>query len=148
LDKKGRVSVPAPFRLALSAGNLPGVAVFPTIFQPAITAFGRDTLEEMSRRRHARTLEDGQFERALIGTPEPDALHTIFGLIAELSFDPEGRITLPTDLRAQVGITDEAVFVGRGTHFEIWSPGNLAAATARELERIRTGAANGGGVLP
>lgn len=140
LDKKGRVSVPAAFRLILAAGSLPGIAVFPSIFSSSITAFGRDTLDEMSRRRHARTLEDGQFERALIGSAKPDRLHTIFSLVSELTFDPEGRISLPADLRAQAGIEDEVVFVGRGAHFEIWAPDKLAAATARELEGLRSDA--------
>ncbi|MGE3935302.1 MAG: division/cell wall cluster transcriptional repressor MraZ [Rhodospirillaceae bacterium] len=98
----------------------------------------------MSRRRHARALEHGEFERALIGSPKPDRLHTIFGLVSELNFDPEGRISLPGDLREQAGIGEEVVFVGRGPHFEIWAPHKLEEATRRELDALRTEAGGEG----
>lgn len=149
VDKKGRVSVPAPFRAVLSASSLPGgVAVFPSLFRKSLTATSRDTLEEMSRRHQARILEQGDFERALLGGPEPDVLRTIFGMVTELMFDTEGRILLPADLRDEAGIVDEVTFVGRGANFEIWAAEAFRVEQAREIEALRARMAGGAGAAP
>lgn len=120
VDRKGRVSVPAPFRAALSKETFQGVIAYPSLTETAIDGFGRGTLEDLNRRRMDKTLEDGDFERALLGG---DALiDTIMAMAHELPFDGEGRIVLPATLAEAAGITDQATFVGRGTRFQIWAP--------------------------
>ncbi|MBM3486642.1 MAG: division/cell wall cluster transcriptional repressor MraZ [Alphaproteobacteria bacterium] len=138
MDKKGRVSVPAAFRATLATnGGTGGLIVYPDLVKPAIRAFGRDTLDEMSRQRHARTLESGSFEDILVGSAEPDLVTTILGLAHELGFDGEGRIHLPAPLVAHAGIAEHVSFVGRGPHFEIWETAALDAATEATLARAR-----------
>ena len=56
---------------------------------------------------------------------------TIFGESVQLAFDGEGRVSLPETLVKAVGITEEAVFVGKGEMFEIWEPKAFAAYAAK-----------------
>ncbi len=144
IDRKGRVSVPAPFRAALSNENFQGVIVYPSLTETAIDGFGRATLEDLNRRRMERTLEDGDFERALLGGDT--VIDTIMAMAHELPFDGEGRIVLPASLSGPIGITDRATFVGRGTRFQIWAPDafeqHQQAAVAALRQRL---SAQGGG---
>lgn len=120
VDRKGRVSVPAPFRAALANETFQGVIACPSLTETAIDGFGRGTLEALNRQRMERTLAEGDFERALLGGDS--VVDTIMALAHELPFDGEGRIVLPGALAESAGITDRAAFVGRGTRFQIWAP--------------------------
>jgi MraZ protein len=144
IDRKGRVSVPAPFRAALSEASYPGVIAYPSMTDTAIDAFDRATLEELNRRRHERTMEDGDFERALLGGDS--LIDTIMAMAHELPFDGEGRIVLPASLTEAAGITDRAAFVGRGSRFQIWAPDAFEdhQKTAVAALRGRLGRGEGG----
>ena len=120
VDRKGRVSVPAPFRNALSEAAYQGVIVYLSLADNAIDAFGRTLLENLNQRRLDKTMADGDFEQALLGTD--NMIDTIMAMAHELPFDGEGRILLPLTLAKTVGIKDRAAFVGRGTRFQIWAP--------------------------
>ena len=120
VDRKGRVSVPAPFRNALSEAAYQGVIVYLSLADNAIDAFGRTLLENLNQRRLDKTMADGDFEQALLGTD--NMIDTIMAMAHELPFDGEGRILLPPTLAKTVGIKDRAAFVGRGTRFQIWAP--------------------------
>ena len=144
IDRKGRVSVPAPFRAALSGAAYPGVIAYPSMTDTTIDAFDRATLEELNRRRHERTMEDGDFERALLGGDS--LIDTIMAMAHELPFDGEGRIVLPASLTEAAGITDRAAFVGRGSRFQIWAPDAFEdhQKTAVAALRGRLGRGEGG----
>jgi MraZ protein len=131
VDRKGRVSVPAPFRAALQGEAFQGIVAYPSLSDPAIDAFGRGVLEEMSRRRLDRTMEGGDFEAALLGGGGDDLVDTIMAMAHELPFDGEGRIVLPAPL------AERAAFVGRGARFQIWSPEAFEAHQASAVERLR-----------
>jgi MraZ protein len=63
---------------------------------------------------------------------------SIQGRSHELVFDTEGRIKLPPEFVAHAGLDGEAMFMGLGGKFKIWSPAIYAmeedrfAAIARE----------------
>jgi MraZ protein len=59
------------------------------------------------------------------------------GLVRELPFDPEGRITLPRSLAEDAGIGEEATFVGLGNRFQIWAPDRHATHHQAALARAR-----------
>ena len=120
VDRKGRVSVPAPFRAALAGEAFQGIIAYPSLADPAIDAFGRSVLEELNRRRLERTMQEGDFEAALLGGDS--MIDTIMALAHEMPFDGEGRIVLPAALADAAGVADRAAFVGRGSRFQIWSP--------------------------
>jgi MraZ protein len=117
LDKKGRVSVPASFRTALGP-DAAGIVVFRSLQHEALDGCSIAHLELLSQSLEKQDLAPDVYE--LIET-------TIFGGAVQLPFDGEGRISLPQQLAAAVGITDEVAFVGRRKTFQLWSPKKLAA---------------------
>lgn len=128
VDKKGRISVPASFRMALANQSFAGVVVFPSFVHQAIEGAGYELLERL-----AQSVE--QFDPF---TDEHDAFSTtIFGDSHQLSFDSEGRILLPEPLLAHANITATAAFLGRGGTFQIWEPEALEVYKADAIERAR-----------
>ena len=126
VDKKGRVSVPATFRALLA--QEPGGLVFSiaSVRHPALEIGGSAKLAQIE----ARLASLDPFSDAY------DDLSLVYhGDSAELALDPEGRLTLSGAVRAHTGITDQAIFVGRGTYFELWDP--QSHAERREVARRR-----------
>ena len=136
VDRKGRVSVPAAYRGALSDSGFQGIIAYPSMIEPVIEAFGRDLLEQMSRRRTDQSIEGGNFEQLLLGG-EDGLVETIMALARELPFDGEGRVILPAELVAHAEISDRATFVGRGNRFQIWQPEAFEHYQAEAIGRLR-----------
>ena len=66
------------------------------------------------------------------GDPHREALEDYFYSQAEtISIDDSGRLILNAALRSRIGITDQAVFAGKGKTFRIHSPAAPEAATSR-----------------
>ena len=127
VDKKGRVSVPAPFRAALAGQNFNGLVAFRSYRLPAIEGLDMERMEQFSESADALDLFSEEHE---------DITATIFADAVQLSFDSEGRIMLPDQLVEHAGIADSATFVGRGRTFQIWEPGRLAAYGAEVRARL------------
>lgn len=142
IDKKGRVSVPAPFRQVLSKQKFSGIIAYGSFINPCIEACGMDRIEALHDRIEA--LDPFSEERDSFAT-------TILGGSEQLAFDGEGRVMLPAVLLDIAGLEGQAIFVGKGRTFEIWDPERFAeyAERARVLAREKRlslrGDANGGG---
>lgn len=133
IDRKGRVSVPAPYRAALAAQTFQGIVAFPSFKFAAIQCAGMDWMT-------ALTESVGNVD--LFSDAHDDLTATLFADAKQLGFDSEGRIMLPESLAKHAGIGENAAFVGRGQTFEIWQPEALetykAEARLRALENGRT----------
>jgi len=128
VDRKGRVSVPAPFRAALGQAGAGSIAIFPSYTLKALEVFGPDALE---------TMADESFASYSFYSADRNNLATqIFEVIRQLDWDSEGRIGLPADLAAHAGIGEQAAFVGKGRFFQIWAPDALTAARAEANAQI------------
>ena len=127
IDKKGRVSVPAPFRAELERGHSNGFIVFPNPEQPCIDAWDRDRLARYARDRDTFDPD----------SPEFATVTNVMLTSKPMSFDSEGRVTLPPDLLEDCNINGEVVFAGLGETFQIWSPGNFADYSADAAQRIK-----------
>lgn len=127
VDRKGRISVPAPFRSALVSQSFSGIICYPSFKLPTIEGSGIDRMELMSTRVDA--LPEFSEER--------DALASIFGDVQPLPFDGEGRVVLPQALVEHAGITESAAFVGQGATFQIWDPERYQRHRAELRERAR-----------
>ncbi|WP_341752940.1 MULTISPECIES: division/cell wall cluster transcriptional repressor MraZ [unclassified Candidatus Tisiphia] len=126
LDKKGRVSVPASYRVALSSQSFNGVIVYPSFRKKCIEACSLKRLEELSQM--IQTLDPYSEER--------DAFETIIlGGAIQLTFDGEGRVILPKSLIEHSDISEQVCFVGKGLVFEIWQPQNFETylSSARQI---------------
>ncbi len=137
--------MPATYRGALASDAYQGIIAYPSLTDPAIHAFGRDMLERMNRERFSRSMEDGAFEDMLLGGSDGSVVETVMALARELPFDGEGRVVLPASLTEHAGVTERAVFVGRGAYFQIWTPENFEKRQADDIARVRARLANESG---
>ena len=62
----------------------------------------------------------------------------LFADARPLIFDVTGRIVIPDDLLKHAGITDKAIFVGRGNSFQIWNPDAFKKVQEKSLDNLRT----------
>ncbi len=118
VDKKGRVSVPASFRNAVSGQNFNGIIAFPCRELGALDACGMDHIEKL-----AASLNDP----GLYSPEEIDLAQLKFGESKQLAFDDTGRIVIPKDLITLAGITDRLLFAGNGPTFQMWDPDRFEA---------------------
>jgi MraZ protein len=134
VDRKGRVSVPAPFRKHLANEPNNGIVVIPSFADPDETD-APPYLEAMGYSQlHA--MQEGIAATYGIYSPEYESFSQLtFGLASELAFDTEGRIVLPSGLLEHTGITDAAVFWGLGAKFLILTPENHQKKLAATLRR-------------
>ena len=128
LDSKGRISVPASFRSAISSDDFAGVVLYRSFTNNCIEGMTMSRMKKMA----AATDKMGVFEDSL-----DDLSAMLFADARQLSFDVTGRIIIPADLLRHANITDTAVFVGRGNGFQIWEPAAFREHQARALENLR-----------
>ena len=137
IDKKGRVSVPKPFRDALSIpgvsgakkSNFSGIYVYRSFKYPAIEGCG-----EVFIQRVINSLDDLE----LFSDEQDDLATTLLENSHQLAYDTEGRVLFPPELIEYAGLTSEAIFVGRGTRFQIWQPEAYETHNAEAFERARS----------
>ncbi|MDE3016297.1 MAG: cell division/cell wall cluster transcriptional repressor MraZ [Pseudomonadota bacterium] len=128
IDKKGRVSVPAPFRAALAAQEFAGIVAYVSPLHACIEACGMNRIAKLNSR--IEKFDPYSEERDAFAT-------TIFGESVQLGFDTEGRVMLPAGLLAAAALKEHATIVGKGEIFEIWEPKafEVHAKRARGLVR-------------
>jgi len=127
VDAKGRVSVPADFRTVV-AGE-PGVFVWRSFDGPFLDGGGQRRMAELQE------FVDG------LGPYDEDRINlerVIFGGAKLLTFDGNGRVSLPREFADHAGLDGKATFVGMGRRFEIWSPEAYASAHEQALEFARS----------
>ncbi|MFT8246259.1 division/cell wall cluster transcriptional repressor MraZ [Roseomonas sp. BN140053] len=132
LDKKGRVSIPAPFRSILEKLGTQDLVLKPHPLDPSVECWPQTAFEQFS----VTATPDNPLE-----DPRDDLMMALFSFAEGLRPDVEGRVVLPAGLVAHAGLTDTVSFAGVGTHFQIWAPGNLAerqrAAFEKEKARLQ-----------
>lgn len=128
LDTKGRISVPASFRASISSDKFAGVVLFRSFTNNCIEGLTMARMEQLA------TAADkiGVFDSGL-----DDLSAMLFADARPLTFDVAGRIVIPGDMLRHAGITDRAVFVGRGNSFQIWEPSAFRAAQEKSLQSLR-----------
>jgi len=129
IDRKGRVSVPKPFRSAFADQAFSGVYAYPLFKHPAI-----EVCDEAFMTRISDSLDDLD----MFSDDQDDLATVIMNNAEALAFDPEGRIVLPKRFLEHADIKSDAVFVGRGRRFQIWSPGSFEAQNQHSFDRART----------
>lgn len=135
IDKKGRISVPAPFRAALVGQVFQGVVLFKATGHACIEGFDFATMDELSARLDHFDLFSNQ---------QDDLATAIFGEAVQCPFDSEGRIGIPDVLCDYAKISDTATFVGLGRKFQIWD----TAAFEKRRQDARANVVREGLTLP
>jgi len=127
VDKKGRVSLPSTFRQVLQTGAAEEFAVVRSFQKPALEGMMMDRMEQLTR------VIDG------IGVYSQEQQDLAAVLLADsklVTLDSEGRIILSEELIVHAGITERAVFVGKGRTFEIWSPETYDGVLQQARQRL------------
>ncbi len=113
IDSKGRVSVPSSFRSAVKMdGNQQSVVLYRSFTSNCIEGCTMSRMHELSEAADNLDIFSKQKE---------DLSTLLFASAKELPFDVAGRIIIPQDFLEAVGISDTALFVGRGKTFQIWN---------------------------
>jgi MraZ protein len=109
IDNKDRLTVPARFRELMVDG-----AYILRGFDRNLMVLTPKAFEAVSRRLDQMSLTDPLAR---------DLRRLIFGSASRLDVDKAGRILVPEFLRQKAGLTSdqEAILVGQGSYFEIWS---------------------------
>ena len=128
LDAKGRVSVPASFRASLNSEKFAGVVLYRSFTNNCIEGLSMSRMEQLAGAADKMGVFDGTLD---------DLSAMLFADARQLSFDVTGRIMIPADLLAHAGITNRAIFVGRGNSFQIWNPDAFHRAQDDALSRLR-----------
>lgn len=132
LDRKGRVSVPAPFRAALARMEPAELVLRPSHRAACIEAWPRPMLD-------AAQAAVGRLD--LFSEAADDIAAVLYADAVPAVPDAEGRIVLPEDLIAHANLAREsdAAFLGLGQTFHIWVPeaGRAWLAGARDRARAQ-----------
>lgn len=113
VDKKGRVSVPAPFRALLAGQSFSGIVIYPSLVLDAIEGCAMDRMEELSEGIDTFNPFSEEYNAFA---------NSILAQSHALQFDGEGRVLLPEPLLEHAGIDGIATFAGLGQTFQIWHP--------------------------
>ena len=107
LDDKGRLTLPAKFRDALSGGLMVAKSQ-----DHSLAVFPRAEFEERARRAvaEAKANPDARAELRVFAAGA-DEQHPV----------AQGRITLPGDLRRYANLSRECVVIGAVDYLEIWN---------------------------
>ena len=112
VDDKGRMAVPAKFRVQLGAG-----AVVSRWLDACLAIHPQQGWDALAAKVAALPITDQNARRFQ---------RLIFAGAAEVELDRQGRILLPGYLREHIDLRNEAVVVGSRDHAEIWVPSTWA----------------------
>jgi MraZ protein len=113
VDDKGRVSLPSEFRRALGDREQRGVVLTNYISEGSrcVEGFGLDSWEDFERRLREKSRFSSKLQR----------LENFYlSRATECSIDGNGRILVPSYLRAYAGLEREVVFTASIHGFRIW----------------------------
>ncbi|HBO50179.1 MAG TPA: division/cell wall cluster transcriptional repressor MraZ [Alphaproteobacteria bacterium] len=122
VDAKGRVSLPSDYRAIVKELSTE-IVCYRSLSAPCIEGCLEDTLDKL-----ATEIENST---DFFSETQDNLTNLIFGDAKRFPFDSTGRIVLTDKLLQHAGITDSAVFVGKGRKFQIWNPENWVKEEAR-----------------
>jgi transcriptional regulator MraZ len=108
LDEKGRLTIPARFRELLEEG--------------AYVTQGFDRNLMVMTNSYFKLVYERLSEMNIADSAARLLRRLILSNAYAVEADKSGRILLPQNLRAYLGLNGEAVIVGQGEYFEVWSP--------------------------
>ena len=127
IDKKGRLSVPAPFRAVLERRRDP-LYLFKSLTEPC--------LEGCSPERIGQIVDAIDSMDSL--SAEVATLQTMLSSAQEMRLDSEGRIMLSADFIGFAELGETALCAGIGRSFQIWRPDRYRNREADARARAKT----------
>ena len=113
LDAKGRMSIPARHRDALSV-QCEGRVTLTRHHHGCLLFFPRPVWEAHREQIAAWPMSARAWQRIFLGNA------------SDVEMDSAGRILVAPELRNAVGLTRDVMLLGMGSHFELWDAARLA----------------------
>ena len=113
IDIKGRTSLPAKFREALSAQGSEKLVITPDLIDPCLIAFAPAQWLKLAEKVASLSLFDERSRLLSRGFIAP---------AQECPVDKLGRILIPPSLRERLGAVEEITWAGQTHKIEIWAP--------------------------
>lgn len=123
LDAKGRLSIPAKHRDALSL-QCEGRVTLTRHPHGCLLFFPRPVWENHRKQIASWPMSARAWQRIFLGNA------------ADIEMDSAGRILIPFELRQAINLSRDVMLLGMGSHFEIWDAAKLAE---NEAEAIAAG---------
>lgn len=124
LDEKGRLTIPAAFRDALADG-----AFISQGFDRNLMVMTSTYFQQVYERINAMSITD----------PAARLLRRlILSSAYQVEVDKAGRILVPQNLRQFLGMNGEAMVIGQGEYFEIFTP----AEWSQQMQTLQDAEAN------
>jgi MraZ protein len=121
LDAKGRMSIPAKHRDALTI-QCEGRLTLTRDPDGCLLFFPRPVWENRREQIAAWPMSAKPWQRIYLGNA------------CDVEMDTAGRILISPELRSAAGLTREVMMLGMGTHFEIWDAAKLAEKEQQALD--------------
>jgi len=80
-------------------------------FEKCLFGYTTETWEKVAEQELASPLSNAKAR---------DLKRYLYSGAAELDFDSQGRVVIPETLRKYADLTESAIVIGAGDHFEIW----------------------------
>jgi MraZ protein len=120
MDAKGRMSIPARHRDALSLQS-EGRVTLTKHPHGCLLLFPRPVWEIHREQIAAWPMSARAWQRIFLGNA------------SDVEMDSAGRILISPELRAAVGMTREVMLLGMGSHFEVWDAAKLDESESQAI---------------
>ncbi len=127
IDRKGRLSVPAPFRSVLERRRDP-LYLFKSLTEPCLEGCGPNRIGQI-----VAAIDSMDSLSAEVAT-----LQTMLSSAQEMKLDGEGRIMLSADFIAFAELQEVALYAGIGHSFQIWLPERYRTREADARSHAKT----------
>ena len=127
IDKKGRLSVPAPFRAVLERRRDP-LFLFKSLTESCLEGCGAERIEQI-----VDAIDSMDSLSSEVAT-----LQTMLSSAQEMKLDAEGRIMLSADFIEFAELDEIALYAGIGRSFQIWLPDRYRSREANARTRAKT----------
>ena len=127
IDKKGRVSLPSIFRVALPKNHKNEILLLKSLKNQSIEGLSVLRVQEIASRINNLDFFSDEYD---------DFTTSIFSEMIPTNLDKEGRFLLPEKLKNYAKIKDEVAFVGQGYFFQITSPENAIKFQEQSRSRL------------
>lgn len=123
LDAKGRMAIPSRHRDTLleQCGGRVTITRHP---DGCLLFFPRPVWEDHKKKIQAWPMSARAWQRIFLGSA------------LDVEIDPAGRILISPELRTAAGLSRKVMFIGMGSHFEIWDASRLEV---NEAEAVAAG---------
>jgi len=121
LDAKGRMSIPAKHRDALSI-QCEGRLTLTRHPDGCVMLFPRPVWEQHRQQIASWPMQARAWQRIFLG------------YATDVEMDTAGRILVSPELRAAAGIEREVMMMGMGSHFEIWDAAKMAEKEQQAMD--------------